>query len=470
MIKRICVVILVLSLSGFAAGCGDNFLEGGVLSSNPNIADKVTPEAIFVAMQPNAYIMFESTNAFYIQMWMQQMAGITQMFVGYDIFEVAPGDFGWGAWYQGQGLIDIQAAVADAKEAGKNQLAAVITIWKVLEFAFATELFGDIPYSEAGRPDEITNPKLDKQSDVIAMLHQELDEAISTLQGGNLGYFESNKDFSFYGDKDKWIRAAHTLKARMYINWAEVDASNYQKALAEAQMGIQSFDGSWCADHEDAPGQWAIYHEFQTKRGDYVLAGKYLVDMLKADNDARLEVYFSENTEGDIVGSASGEYNGNASYLNWNLHGGADWDAEFVTYEENQFIIAEAQYFMGDEDAAVATLDAILTEIEQDKWGLALNSMPRYSDRGLSGIDLLEAIMLEKYKALFLNVQVWSDWRRTAFPILEVYADRLIPRRFLYPEIEINTNPNIPMVTLWDRLENDPGNPDYSASGRIVNP
>jgi hypothetical protein len=42
------------------------------------------------------------------------------------------------------------------------------------------------------------------------------------------------------GDKELWIAAAHTLKARMYMHLAELDASNYAKALTETDAGIAS--------------------------------------------------------------------------------------------------------------------------------------------------------------------------------------------------------------------------------------
>ena len=79
-----------------------------------------------------------------------------------------------------------------------------------------------------------------------------------------------------------------------------------------------------------------------------------------------------------------------------------------------------------------------------------------------------EAIMNEKYKALFLNMQSWSDWRRTGYPSFvdsnnnstecEGTSEGLgVPRRLLYPEKEKSSNPNCPRNDdIYDRLENDP--------------
>ena len=93
-------------------------------------------------------------------------------------------------------------------------------------------------------------------------------------------------------------------------------------------------------------------------------------------------------------------------------------------------------------------MNETLSGIEQ-LWqgrGFSGASIPRYEN--LSGEALLEAIMNEKYKALFLNMQSWSDWRRTGYPSF-IDSDNNstecggtsegvgVPRRLLYPEKKI---------------------------------
>ena len=71
--------------------------------------------------------------------------------------------------------------------------------------------------------------------------------------------------------------------------------------------------------------------------------------------------------------------------------------------------------------------------------------------------------MNEKYKAMFLNIQTWSDWRRTGYPNFidsngqSTACSGGTPRRLLYPEKEKSTNPNFPSNdSIYDRLQNDP--------------
>ena len=144
------------------------------------------------------------------------------------------------------------------------------------------------------------------------------------------------------------------------------------------------------------------------------------------------------------------------------------WSPELVSWYENSFIVAECNYRLGNEAVALTTLNATLDAIEQ-RWrslGYASASIPRY--QAISGEELLEAIMNEKYKALFLNIQSWSDWRRTTFPkFLDSDGNSTecsgtsggqgVPRRLLYPEKEKASNPKCPQNdSIYDRLQNDP--------------
>ncbi|MCP4582983.1 MAG: SusD/RagB family nutrient-binding outer membrane lipoprotein, partial [candidate division Zixibacteria bacterium] len=120
---------------------------------------------------------------------------------------------------------------------------------------------------------------------------------------------------------------------------------------------------------------------------------------------------------------------------------------------------AECQYNTNDQTGALATLNTALGVCE-DKFGLTANSIARYT--GLTGTPLLEAIMLEKYKALFMNPQSWNDWKRTGYPEIESSITLDIPRRFMYPADEENTNSSFPGVKgIWGRNQNDPGDPTY---------
>lgn len=466
MLKRIFILYLVLALAGSMVGC-KGFLTGGDLDKDPNRPTEVPLDNLFVGVQVNLYGVMTGPLSFVPVMFLQQMSGVAQHWSSFELYEISANEFDspWFDIYGGGGLVDIKILKEKGLAEEKRTLVGITKLWEALVFNTAADLWGDIPYSEAVNPD-IEHPKYDKQSFVRDQVLDLIDSAIEDLNAGQ-AFFDGALDFTFGGDKDKWIAAAHTLKARIHLNWAEVDQARYQQALAEARMGIASDADNWKTRHSETSGEENLWWQFETRRFGYVRCGFFFIDLLKSHNDPRLQIYIGLDQNGEYTGSHPGENNDAASFLNPETFGAADWDMDLVTWYENQFIIAECLYATGDEAGALNTLNNVIQPGLEAKWGLEPNTLPRYSD--LTGVDLLEAIMLEKYIAMFLNVQIWSDWKRTAFPILpETPLGRRIPRRMLYPQDEINTNPNVKVLGFYARTENDPGNPEYP--GRPVNP
>jgi hypothetical protein len=60
----------------------------------------------------------------------------------------------------------------------------------------------------------------------------------------------------------------------------------------------------------------------------------------------------------------------------------------------------------------------------------------------------MQSIMTEKYVALFQNIEVWNDYKRTCIPALQPFSNpsfgNQIPGRLYYGSAEENTNPNTP--------------------------
>ncbi|MDB9854637.1 SusD/RagB family nutrient-binding outer membrane lipoprotein, partial [Candidatus Marinimicrobia bacterium] len=367
------------------------------------------------------------------------------------------------------GLVDLKTTQEVAESQEKYILLGISQMWEALLFSTAADLWGSIPYSQAANPN-FPVPKFDSQEQVHFAVLDLIDSAILNFQKGQIFTLPSDYDFTFGADVGKWIAAAHTLKSRIYLNWAEVDNSYYQLALEEAQLGIldPSGLGDWTFLHGSAIAERSIWFQFILSNSDYMGAGKLLVDMLERDNDSRLNIYFLGNGPSEIFGVSPGDSVQNASMLNITGHYGMQWSPDFVTWYENNFIIAECHFNLGNEAIALSTLNETLDGIEQ-VWrgrGFASAVIPRYEN--ISGDTLIAALMNEKYKALFLNIQSWSDWRRTGYPKFIDSANNStecgstdnglgVPRRLLYPEKEKSSNPKCPQnAGIYDRLENDP--------------
>jgi hypothetical protein len=100
-------------------------------------------------------------------------------------------------------------------------------------------------------------------------------------------------------------------------------------------------------------------------------------------------------------------------------------------------------------------LDAAL-RCDGERKGVDL-SATRAAVAGLSGQALLDEIMIQKYFALFMNREVWNDYKRTCRPRLPTYHGLELPGRYLYPGTARETSPDIPPPDLQpDRNANDP--------------
>ena len=89
-----------------------------------------------------------------------------------------------------------------------------------------------------------------------------------------------------------------------------------------------------------------------------------------------------------------------------NIPGKPDYDQPFVTCAETQFIIAEAALHAGDDRAAQTAYEAGLA-CQESAWGVSIQ--PRLP-------LTLEEVMTAKYIALFLNPEIWNDYKRTCYP------------------------------------------------------
>lgn len=433
-----------------AAGCSD-FLTDEETQNDPNRATQATIDQLFVAAQAATFVVQTGEGARAVSMWMQQMSGTDRQYQTLGTYTHGEGTFGtpWTYIFGGGGLVDLRRIQAEATAINDRRYTGIAQVLEALQVSTAADIWGDIPYSEAINP-EIATPKLDEQLEVYAALQTLLDAAIANLASG-AGAGPGTKDLVYSGNATKWIQLAHTLKARLYMHVAEVDASAYAKAAAEAAQGISSHANDYTTVHAGTAGEQNLWYQFtQIQRTEYISPGEYLVELMKSRSDPRLDEYFVPGSTGEVIGAAPGDgYTGAIAELSAERGGagGAASPQPIVTYDENALIWAEAAYKAGDPVTALAKLNEVRTH-----HGLSAVS--------LSGTALFQEIMLEKYISLFQSLEVWNDWKRTCIPDLTpALGAAIIPARFFYPVDERQTNTNIPDVASQPlRNDNDPAN------------
>ena len=305
------------------------------LNDNPNEITLQDADAIlFLNGAQLANIMIQNSHLNRISgMFSGQLVGYTSLYsniYGYSLSTVESNDE-WNGCYTGvlTNVRHIREIVPDDK--------LLVGIAKVLEaHAVGTLaiLMGDVPYSEVAS--EVEDPVFDSQVSVLDALTSLLDDAISDL--GSTSGRPEDYDIYYNGDKDKWLAAAYTLKARYALI-----QSDYTSALTAANMGISSSadDMNFIprGDAEISEGDKNLFNAILSgsRTGDIGNNGSYLLELLndstanyrgndKTNETARHNYYKIDETSGE----------GNLGVIE------RFEPMPMVTYFENQLIKAEA--------------------------------------------------------------------------------------------------------------------------------
>lgn len=430
------------------SACSD-FLVGPGVSENPNQPIVASTDQLFIAMQARQFVLQEGQLARQSAIWTQQLSGIfNQQKEWGSAYNVTENDIQghYAGFYVGGGLVDLRKIQSAAQELGNNRLVGIAKIWEGFSMGTATSLWGDLPYREAVSAD-IQTPALDPQQQIYADVQKVLDEGIAALSGGSSAAMPT--DLVYNGNVDRWRRAANTLKARYHLHTApRVGQAAYQAALAAANQGINEAPTTVAqAVHGQAPGDFRAFHgntdsdaniweQFIRARSDLAGNERFISVLRARTGDPRLEGYFDPASDGAYRGANQfGLGEGPWSDVDLTTRRAKTFRQPLVTWTENQLIIAEAQFRLGNQAAALEAVNRVRTAL----------GMP-----ALAAPITLEQIMVEKWIAQFQNIDAYADFRRTCFPRLQPGGSNpaapaaRVPGRLPYGGNERLQNPNVP--------------------------
>jgi hypothetical protein len=181
------------------------------LRTNPNAlsADQASPDFLLNQIQ----LSFGSgVNA--MGNYGAELTRIEYMFGKNYVNVYQPSTFSgvWSSKYAGI-LEDIKAMDALASEGGLTYHSGIGKFIKAYVLVTLVDHFGDVPYSEANLGGGNFNPNVDSGSSIYEAAHILLDEAIVDFNAGGPA---PQNDFFYDGDASAWVKAANTLKLKMY--------------------------------------------------------------------------------------------------------------------------------------------------------------------------------------------------------------------------------------------------------------
>ena len=432
-LRKTALAALVLSS---AVGCKD-FLSGGELSNDPNRPQIVTNRNIFVGIQSATWALYNSDLSRLSAMFTQQILGAQSQYIPlyqYQIDENATNGF-HSALYAAGGLVDIRKLEQRSRDASDFRMLGVAQVMEGMVIGLGADYFGDIVYKGALQGG---NPTLTKQLEVYDSVQAVLDQAITNLAttaSTNAG--PGPADLVYGGNAARWTALAHSLKARFYINTAEVRPGAYAQALAEARLGIQTSAGDYHSVWSGRGGETNLFYQFtQEQRNGYAQPDAFLWNLMQARNDPRRSIYYAGAVDPDV-----------GTQVDFGAVDDPTYSQPIFAADENSLIWAEAAYRTGNQAEALTQLNRYRVAN-----GIAIGAE--------AGPALLREILTEKYITLFVHTQAWTDYRRTCFPNLTpVVAGLKIPGRLFYDALERQTNPNVPSAQDQPtRNQDDPAN------------
>lgn len=368
--------------------------------------------------------------------------------------------------------------LAAIKDGDKNYqaIAMVMNAWI---YSNLTDTYGDIPFTEASRLDDgISQPKFDRQKDIYVQMLNDLKEANSlfitnkVLIGSDLFYKAETDPNGILNWKKFCNSLSLRLLTRILKKNGEVNVHERIQEIVNDPTTFPLFLNNNETAKLDITGVSPMLppiarpQDFTTGRA----ASEFFVEVLKANNDPRLALFFSQAKDlatsqnigykGAPSGYAFGtSFNYQPSNMNQNL-AKAPLKILIYPYAELQFTLCElANRGIIQGNAQAYYENGVKAAIEQ--WG-AVMPANYFANPNVAYSGNIDQIMLQKYIALFfVDQQQWFEKRRTGFPVLPNNGGLLnngnLPQRLMYPP-----NPKVLNTTNYQNAVQQMGGDDIN--------
>lgn len=460
----ICCALFLLATTG---GCNHKFDE---YNTNPNQMDmwKIGPESMLEEVVYSGADGFLYRTRLLNGELIQYTAsgGLTQAYHRYALDNSVMSS-AWTHLFAWAANADHMAQLAERKE-NRNCRAIALTM-KALFLSNATDIFGDVPCSEAfkGR-DGLTKPVFDTQRSVYEQIFTDL-ELANTLYDESLKLQMPSRDLLYGGDIKKWRRFTNSLHLRLLMRLSnrdrEMGVSEKIKTIVADPVAYPVFT----ANSDNATifysGQTPFINRFGNENETNFTANgnkpaEQMIGMLAEPGDPRISIWFVQKGnawKGMVSGMPTQETDASGvAWLNKQVLGEYTSPYSLMKYDELLFIFAEAAQrgwidggreaagkyyeqgvrasvrFWADNDPAEkpvpdAMIDDFLRKIPYD--------------------GTMQLIAEQKYVALFwTGYEAWHEYRRTGYPELKIGSgtlnDHILPTRFAYPTNTAESNPD----------------------------
>lgn len=374
---------------------------------------------------------------------------------------------GWVASSYTESYSTVVPLWQDLKGKTETQFPEVFALAQILKISAwhkATDMFGPIPYKEAGKG-LITVP-YDSQEEVYKAMFKELSDAIEVLtkyaDNGNSKLLP-NADAVYAGDVHKWVVYANSLMLRLAMRVYYADAALSKKYALQAvnhSYGVMKTKDDEAKMERGASLEFKNNLDVLINQYNECRMGSSMLAYLGGYQDPRLPKYFNTSTVSQAVTVGTyGKYSGVPTGHDVSSNGAfrdssrpaitSTTPTYWMRASEVYFLLAEAALHGFAVGGTAESLYEKGIEMSFEENGIASSEVADYMSSGLkpsaysfhltnpgvnvdvpavteattawSGTDeeKLEKIMIQKWIALYPNGQeAWTEYRRTGYPKL----------------------------------------------------
>lgn len=374
---------------------------------------------------------------------------------------------GWVASSYTESYSTVVPLWQDLKGKTETQFPEVFALAQILKISAwhkATDMFGPIPYKEAGKG-LITVP-YDSQEEVYKSMFKELSDAIEVLtkyaDNGNSKLLP-NADAVYAGDVHKWVVYANSLMLRLAMRVYYADAAlskQYALQAVNHSYGVMKTKDDEAKMERGASLEFKNNLDVLINQYNECRMGSSMLAYLGGYQDPRLPKYFNTSTVSQAVTVGTyGKYSGvptghdvssNDAFKDSSRPAITSTTPTYwMRASEVYFLLAEAALHGFAVGGTAESLYEKGIEMSFEENGIASSEVADYMSSGLkpsaysfhltnpnvnvdapaltqattewTGTDeeKLEKIMIQKWIALYPNGQeAWTEYRRTGYPKL----------------------------------------------------
>jgi hypothetical protein len=377
-------------------------------------------------------------------------------------------------------LSNLDVMEQKATEQNAAHYLGIVKVMQALNLGLLTDTWEDVPYTQAFMGVEEFTPAFDPQEQLYPIIQQLLDEAITELEKPDSEFLEpGSEDIIYGGNISKWLKTAYALKARYaihLINQGEVNAA--ENALSALQNAYTDNSDDLQVNYSSTNlNPWHTDAFLASQTGNPApIHSDQLIDMMNGttypERDPRLPIIASKGSADEFYGGINGSFGFNpvgpdnsstTDFTAGTFYSTPAAPIFMITYAETKLIEAEAAFLRDNSGNRFATgasqqaYDAYLEGIRahMNKIGVSAAERDGYLNEPTVAVGAanltMELIMKEKFKALFLNPEIFNDLRRYDFNS-QIFKDLELPidhnpelngqwiQRAVYPSSEFSRN------------------------------